>query len=105
MFYCNKCADKQDYPKTIVNTKGTCEVCLSPEVDCNVVPDSFLSSRSQFNISVIIQEIIPMGEHFYIRYVADGGNSEYIHTKDELNSFQKIILKQAKDDYSKKSVR
>lgn len=34
MFYCNKCADKKNWPRTMAKSYGNCEVCGKTAV-CN----------------------------------------------------------------------
>ena len=41
MLYCNSCAEKNDYPKTIFKSYGCCEIC-GEMTDCNNVKSSKL---------------------------------------------------------------
>lgn len=41
MFYCNQCAEKNGYPKSIGRSIGVCEIC-GTYADCNDVPSSQL---------------------------------------------------------------
>ena len=41
MFYCDECAKKRDWPKTLFKSKGKCEICDKVRV-CNDMPSSKL---------------------------------------------------------------
>lgn len=41
MFYCNSCANKNDWPETGFKSRGRCEVC-GRTADCNDMPSSRL---------------------------------------------------------------
>jgi hypothetical protein len=41
MFYCDDCADKNGFPKTITKSKGQCEICGKHAI-CNDTPCSQL---------------------------------------------------------------
>lgn len=44
MFYCNDCAEKNDYPQTIFKSEGLCELCGKHAL-CNEMPSSKLSKH------------------------------------------------------------
>jgi hypothetical protein len=41
MFYCDSCADKNGYPKSMGKSRGRCEICKEPSV-CNNIATSLL---------------------------------------------------------------
>ena len=38
MFYCDDCATKKVWPKTLFKSRGNCEVCDKKDQVCNEVP-------------------------------------------------------------------
>lgn len=41
MFYCDECAKKYEYPKTIFKSDGKCE-CCDKMATCNDMPSKYL---------------------------------------------------------------
>lgn len=41
MFYCDPCAEKRDWPRTLLRSSGPCEVC-GGDADCNDCPSKYL---------------------------------------------------------------
>ncbi len=41
MFYCDKCADEKDWPKTLFRSLGNCEIC-GEKTCCTDMPSKML---------------------------------------------------------------
>ena len=42
MFYCNNCASKNNWPKTLFKSRGKCEICEQTGQVCNEMPSKDL---------------------------------------------------------------
>ena len=45
MFYCNSCAERLGWPKSVMRWNSVCEMCETP-ADCNDIPSVALPDQS-----------------------------------------------------------
>jgi len=84
MFYCNTCAETNNWPESMFKSVGSCEVC-GKHVECNDRPSSSLprpkrnpQTKTDLKLTISISEMKELIEKMEEEHISDNSTSEQV---------------------------